>query len=404
MGRWPRSLRALLAAEVISTTGSQMTWLALPWFVLVTTGSAKQMSFVIGAEAAGYAIFGIPSGTFLTRLGSRTTMRLCDALRAPLMLLVPILYWTGALSLAALLPLTFALGAVGSPYGAAQRTIVPELLGEDEALVARTSALFQGATRVTMLTGPAVAGVLIGLVGAAAVLVIDAASFLVAFLLVTVLVPRTPSPGDRQGGEGAGGVLEGVRFVLRDPLLRAWTLAIVVGDAAWQVVFVGVPVLVVAHFDADPRLAGALLASWGVGAVAGNVAAYRIARANGLRVAAVGVLVQAAPLWVVPLPVPAILVAVAFAVSGIANGVANPTLHAMLTLRPPAAVRAKVVTAIFTGSSLGAPAALALAGPAFSGLGVRHVLAIAAAAQSLAMLAAATATLRHVRNEAAVTA
>jgi len=249
-----------------------------------------------------------------------------------------------------------------------------------------------------------VAGVLIGLVGAAAVLVIDAASFLVAFLLVTVLVPRTPSPGDRQGGEGAGGVLEGVRFVLRDPLLRAWTLAIVVGDAAWQVVFVGVPVLVVAHFDADPRLAGALLASWGVGAVAGNVAAYRIARANGLRVAAVGVLVQAAPLWVVPLPVPAILVAVAFAVSGIANGVANPTLHAMLTLRPPAAVRAKVVTAIFTGSSLGAPAALALAGPAFSGLGVRHVLAIAAAAQSLAMLAAATATLRHVRNEAAVTA
>jgi hypothetical protein len=63
MGRWPRSLRALLAAEVISTTGSQMTWLALPWFVLVTTGSAKQMSFVIGAEAAGYAIFGIPSGT-----------------------------------------------------------------------------------------------------------------------------------------------------------------------------------------------------------------------------------------------------------------------------------------------------------------------------------------------------
>jgi len=45
-----RPLAALLAAEVLSTTGSQMTWLALPWFVLVTTGSAKQMTFVIAAD------------------------------------------------------------------------------------------------------------------------------------------------------------------------------------------------------------------------------------------------------------------------------------------------------------------------------------------------------------------
>jgi hypothetical protein len=42
-------LRALVAAEVISTTGSQMTWVALPWFVLTTSGSATRMSFVVAA-------------------------------------------------------------------------------------------------------------------------------------------------------------------------------------------------------------------------------------------------------------------------------------------------------------------------------------------------------------------
>ena len=44
-----RSVVALLGAEVISTTGAQMTWIALPWFVLVTTGSATKMSFVVAA-------------------------------------------------------------------------------------------------------------------------------------------------------------------------------------------------------------------------------------------------------------------------------------------------------------------------------------------------------------------
>ena len=40
-----RRLSALLAAEVVSSVGTQMTWLALPWFVLRTTGSAERMTW-----------------------------------------------------------------------------------------------------------------------------------------------------------------------------------------------------------------------------------------------------------------------------------------------------------------------------------------------------------------------
>src|SRR5213596_3437005 len=113
-------LRALLLAELVSTTGSQMTWVALPWFVLVTTHSPGWMSLVVAAEAAGYAVFGIPSGSVLTRLGARTTMLACDGIRAPLMLLIPVLHWTGALTLALLVGVAFLIGTVGTPYGSAQ--------------------------------------------------------------------------------------------------------------------------------------------------------------------------------------------------------------------------------------------------------------------------------------------
>ena len=69
-----RRLLALLVAETISTTGSQMTWLALPWFVLVTTGSATKTSFVMAAELVGLAFLGLPGGKVLGRLGARRTM------------------------------------------------------------------------------------------------------------------------------------------------------------------------------------------------------------------------------------------------------------------------------------------------------------------------------------------
>ena len=391
-----RPIAALLAAEVLSTTGSQMTWLALPWFVLVTSGS-KQMAFVVAAEAAGYALFGIPSGSLLQRLGPQRTMRLCDAVRAPLMLLVPVLHWHGDLTLPILAVIAFLLGTAGTPYSSAQRVVVAEIMDEDEALVERANALLQGATRITLLFGPALAGVLIAAVGAPIVLVVDAVSYVVAFVLVTLFVPATGAAHEE--GEDAGGLLAGVRYLLRDPLMRGWTTAIVVGDASFSVLFVAIPVLVVAHYGADPRLAGAFMGAWGVGAVAGNVAAYRSERIGGLRQAPPLVLVQAAALWVLVAPVPAAAVACALALSGIANGLVNPTLHSFLTLRPPVAIRAKALTATFTASVLGTPVALALAAPAFAAYGSRHVVAVAAAGQLLAMGYAALITVRYLARE-----
>jgi predicted MFS family arabinose efflux permease len=395
-----RPLGALLAAEVLSTTGSMMTWLALPWFVLVTTGSAKQMTFVIAAEAGGFAVFGIPSGSVLERLGAQRTMRLCDAVRAPLMLLVPVLHWTGGLSLPALAAIAFVLGAASTPYMAAQRVVVAEILDEDETSVQRANALLQGATRITMLGGPALGGILIAVVGSPVVLVIDAASYVVAFALVTALVPVARAVPEEEVDDRQG-ALAGVRYLMRDSLLRGWATALVIGDASFSVVFVAIPVLVYAHYGANPRLAGVFLASWGIGAVSGNVISYRSDRVGGLRQVAPLVLLQATPLWTVAAPVPAAAVAGALALSGLANGLVNPTLHSMLTLRPPAAVRAKALTAMSTASSLGTPLALAVAAPAFAAFGSRHVIAAAAAGQLVAMSYAAFVTIRHLAREPA---
>lgn len=354
-----------------------MTALALPWFVLTTTGSAKQMSFVVASQVGAYALFGLPSALVLARLGARRTMLLCDLVRAPLLMVVPVLFWVHMLHLSELIAIAFVAGALTTPYGPAQRMLMAELLDDDPARVGQANALFQGAQRITLVLGPTLAGVLIGFIGAPRVLVIDAATFAVAFLLVAILVPR-PSITE-QSGAPTPRVLDGLRYLKKDSLLARLIGALIVLDGTFVALFLAIPVLVFADYSANARLAGVFIGSWGIGAVLGNVVAYRKLRKGATdRTMALLFVIQAAPLFVLALAVPAYVIALGMVVSGLANGLANPTFHSMMTLRPPVAVRANVLTAFFTASAIGAPLAVVAAGAAFKPLGPRTVLAIAA--------------------------
>jgi len=381
-----RGLLALLASETISVTGSQMTWVALPWFVLTSTHSPGKMVLVLLSESLGLILLGLPGGTLLTKLGSRRTMILADGIRAPLTLVIPLLYWSGSLSFELLLGLVFAIGALSSPYFAAQRSIVPELVGEDAALVGKANVFLQSSQRVTMLLGPAIAGVLIALVGAPSVIVIDAATYVVSLVLVAGFVhPRKAVSVDH---EDRGRFFDGVRYVLRDSLLRGWMVAFVIGDAAWMAFFAAVPVLVVSDYGSNPRIVGWIFAAFGVGAVAGNMAAFRLQeRQDGLSI--VATLVSSRrhcgmrPMTGWPR-----------ASRGIArNGLrspsattgVNPSIHALLTLSSPPAIRARVMSALATLFMLSSPLGLAFAGPVLSVAGARPVLVAFAAVQTAAM-------------------
>ena len=393
-----RSILALLAAEVISTTGAQMTWLALPWFVLITTGSATQTTFVVAAEVIGLALLGLPGGRVLARLGSRRTMMLCDGARAPVMLVIPALHWSGGLSFPILIAVAFSLGALAAPYFAAQKVIVPELIGEDEQRVGEANALFQAATRVTLLAGPALAGLLIGVIGAPPVLVIDAATYLVSLVLVAAFVPhRPPTPQEDEQRD----LRAGIRYIARDRLLRVWWPSIALGDAAWTAFFITVPVLVLDRFGHHPLIAGMLIASFGVGALIGNGISFRYLtrRFAGLGVIATFVMFQALPLWLLWLPLPALALAALILTSGIANGLVNPSLHTITTLRVPPPLRPTVLTTAMVGWAAVNPLGLFVTGPVLDAFGTTPVLIGFAAVQTAMMAVVATSSARELGRQ-----
>ncbi len=362
-----RSLQALVAAEVISSTGSAMSFVALPWFVLVTSGSATRMSVVLGAEVLPMALFGIPSGSLVSRLGSRVTMLASDALRAPLIALVPILHWAGVLTFPLLLVIVFLAGVFITPYATAQRTVIPELFGDDETIVAKASGLFGGAAQLPIVIGPAIAGVLIAAFGAPVLLVIDGATYVVAFVLVALLVDagRRLPPDDESNG-----VLAGVRYLAKDRLLGPMTLTLVVVDGAANALAVAVPLLAYTRYDRNPHVAGWIFTGFGVGAIVGSVVVMRaLDRVQPIRLACFGIVAATLPLWLVAAKVSWPVVLGAIAVCGFFVPAVNAPFMGILTTRPPVALRAKVMTATLTASGLGNPLGRLAVGPVFSRYG-----------------------------------
>jgi MFS family permease len=157
-----------------------------------------------------------------------------------------------------------------------------------------------------------------------------------------------------------------------------------------------VPVLVVADFGADPKTAGWIFASFGVGAVLGNVLSFRLQdRYDGLFLVGVLVYGQALPVWALAFHPSATVVEATIFCSGFFNGLVNPSIHAILTLRPPPSIRPRVLTATGAVLMLSGPLGLAAGGPVLSAAGAHPVLDGFVAVQTLAMAMVSIVALRE---------
>jgi MFS family permease len=361
-----RSLGALMAAEFVSLGGSSMTFVALPWFVLATTGSTAKMGWVLAAELVPVGVLGIPSGAVIGRLGAKRTMNISDAARAPLMALIPILHWTGHLTFAGLLAITFAIGCFLAPYYASSRLILPEIVGEDETLVAQGSAYVQAVNQLTQLGGPILAGLLIAWISAPTVLLIDAFTYLFSFLVIAIFVRagRRAEPT-----EAARGILAGVKFLARDRLLGPTLAAAAVLNFVGQGLVATLPVLVFRRYGADAKILGWFFAAFGGGALAGSILASQLVRKVPLlRLTAAAILAMSLPLWLLSVSMPWWLVFLVIAAFGFCAPLVNAPMIAVLTMRTPEPLRPKVMTAVMTISGIVGPLGFLAAG-----LGLQYV-------------------------------
>jgi MFS family permease len=351
-----RPLTGLALADLISTTGTEMTAVALPWFVLTTTGSPARMGVVLAAEYAGLTLLGLAGARLATYTGPRRLMLSADLTRAALIAAIPLLYWAGALSFPVILIIGVFIGGFFPAYQASSQLIVASLTGGDQVQLTRLGGLLSAVNESASFAGPAVAGVLIAALGPAPVLLIDASSYLCAFALVGVLARGTGPAGP--GGKDAS-ALAGLKFLWRSRRMRLLIAGVGLLSAAFTAMVATIPVLALHHGGAPE--AGWLLAAYGAGSVAGGLISSRARRAGG-RTATLAVTGLAAAAWGLAVPGPVWLWGLAIAATGVATGLYYPRFFAAMTTATPEDLRAQVLASVTIAISAPGPLGFLAAG------------------------------------------
>jgi MFS family permease len=256
--------RRLWFGQTASGLGSQMTLLAVLYQVWDTTGSVIWTGAVGMAQALPLMVLGLFAGSLVDRHDRRRLYLVAMSGQAFCSVLLAAQAFFLHLPVGGLLGIV-ALQACFSSAGApAARTFLPRLLAPEQlaAGLALTRIGYQGA----MLAGPALGGLVLGAWGVGACYAVDAVTFCAA-LWGAVGLPATSPSGGRPGLRG---VLDGLAFLVRAPMVRAALLT----DLAATVLSMPIslfPLVNAERFGNDPRTLGLFFSAVAVGGVGASV-------------------------------------------------------------------------------------------------------------------------------------
>lgn len=209
-----RDFGFLFAGQAISQIGDGLNKVALLWFVYELTGSALKTTAIGLLQTLPPLVLGPLIGVYLDRWPKKRVMVWVDLVRTLMVMLIPLSYAWGVLTLDRLYLLVFLTAIFSTVFGPALASAVPLIVSRAELTGA--NALLQTTTNIGVLVGPAVSGLGIALIGAQNVLYVNAATF---FLSVLCLLPiRVREVHGQPGRDSAPGTLAhdlavGFRFV-----------------------------------------------------------------------------------------------------------------------------------------------------------------------------------------------
>ncbi|WP_323187191.1 MFS transporter [Streptomyces sp. NBC_00268] len=276
-----RDFRLLWVGESVSGLGNSVTAVALPLIAVeVLDADSTAVGLLAAAVWLPWLLVGLPVGAWVDRIRKRPLMMACDLVAGAALLSIPSAVWLDALTLQHMVVVALICGAAAVCFDTAYHSYIRIVLDGRDLL--EGNAKLQGSESAVRVAGPGAAGLLAQAFGAVTGLLADAVTFLISVVCLKRIEVVEP---DRAPGEERAPlrrqIIEGLRFVGRDPYLRpmvTWGAAInmaLMGYQAVQVVFL------VRTVGLNPALVGMLLTSGSVGGIVGALMASRFSRRFG---------------------------------------------------------------------------------------------------------------------------
>jgi MFS family permease len=234
-GGLPRSYWRLWTASAGSNLADGIFWIALPLLAIRLTDSPALVAGVTVASRLPWLLFSLVAGALADRLDRKRTMILVDLFRGGLLGALALATLAGFASLPLLYVVAFALGVAETLFDTSAQSIMPNLV-EGEQLNRANGRLYAVELTMNQFVGPPVGGFLAAITIAAAFGTGAVAYLLAAGSLFTIagtFRPVRKGPPTRIHQD----IAEGLRYLLRHPLLRVLALMVGIGNLASSAAF-----------------------------------------------------------------------------------------------------------------------------------------------------------------------
>ncbi|MFI7354116.1 MFS transporter [Streptomyces avidinii] len=382
------TLRRLLPGFTVSSLGDGMAVVAVSWLA-IEIAPAAQRGVWVALAAAAYTLSGAVGAVLLGRLlrhCSPARLVAADALlRATALGAIPVCHAFGMLGIELYVVLLAASSVLHSWGQAGVYTLLARLLPERDHLAG--NAVLSGIGSLATVFGPPLAGALILRGGAATVIAVDAATFLVLAATFLFGVPHDDAPAPWESGSRAGGFA----VIRRTPALLGLLALSFAFFCLFGPVYVALPLYVSDGPGAPAAVLAAFYTAFGVGAVLGSALTGYLGRLP-MRAATTGIVVAFGVLMLpVGLGAPTAVAVAGFAAAGLLWPPYAALSTALFQRSAPRDLLPRTLAASSAVRVLAVPLGTALGGPLVAGLGARETLLVSAASIAVLGLAAAGA-------------
>ncbi len=335
-----RPLYGVLTAHAVALTGTRVSAIAIPWFVLVSTGSATQTGVVAFCEFAPYVVAKALTGPMVDRIGPRKVSIVADVVSAFAIAMIPLLHAIGLLGFPVLLGLVAVVGGFRGPGDSAKEVFVPLVAEQAQVPLERATGLSGTIERLASTVGPGIAGIVVAAFGPINAITVNAVTFALGALIIGMVMPRQPA-AEQHDEDELGSYFqrlgEGFTFLRQDKLLRSVLGMVALTNLLDAAMFAVLLPLWARDTGNGPAAIGAVGTAFGICAVAGSITAAAMAHRLPRRMTyLIGFMICGAPRFVAlgfDLPLPAILVVMGAA--GLGAGFLNPVMGAVFYERVP---------------------------------------------------------------------
>lgn len=278
-GLWRHTGFSLLwTATTVSRFGSEVTVLALPLTAaLLLDASPAQMGFLLAASTAPFLLFGLFVGVWVDRSRRLPLLIFSDLARAAVLLAIPVAWAAGWLNLGLLYAVALGAGTLSVVFDVSYVSLLPALIGRERLV--EGNAKLEASRSLAQVSGPALGGGLVGLLGAPLAVLLDAASYVVSACFLLRLDAREEPPKKTDDTESPRRALreagEGLRVVFTHPLLRPLVLCSASVNFSGLVFLAAYVIYMTKDLGLGPTAVGMVFALGGLGALLGATVAER---------------------------------------------------------------------------------------------------------------------------------